>query len=102
MGDFTQLRQAVESGIIDAYVSERPDALSAQNANPNLKMITLKDGFNTSESDTNIAVGLRKNDPIITKVNKVLDGISKTEQINLMDDMISRQPREETPSTWHH
>lgn len=55
-------------------------------------MITLKDGFNTSESDTNIAVGLRKNDPIITKVNKVLDGISKTEQINLMDDMISRQP----------
>ena len=92
MGDFTQLRQAVESGIIDAYVSERPDALSAQNANPNLKMITLKDGFNTSESDTNIAVGLRKNDPIITKVNKVLDGISKTEQINLMDDMISRQP----------
>ncbi|MGC4388744.1 glutamine ABC transporter substrate-binding protein, partial [Streptococcus suis] len=24
--------------------------------------------------------------------NKVLDGISKTEQINLMDDMISRQP----------
>ena len=32
MGDFNQMRQALESGIIDGYVSERPDAISAENA----------------------------------------------------------------------
>ena len=26
MGDFAQMRQALESGVIDAYVSERPEA----------------------------------------------------------------------------
>ena len=29
MGDFAQMRQALESGVIDAYVSERPEALTA-------------------------------------------------------------------------
>ncbi|MFS1663001.1 ABC transporter substrate-binding protein/permease [Streptococcus sp. zg-JUN1979] len=92
MGDFNQLRQAVLSGVVDAYVSERPDAISAQNANPNLKMINLTDGFSTAESDTNIAVGLRKDDSRITEVNKVLAGISKTQQDDLMDEMITIQP----------
>ena len=33
MGDFAQMRQALESGVIDAYVSERPEALTAESAN---------------------------------------------------------------------
>ncbi|MBY5035442.1 ABC transporter substrate-binding protein/permease [Streptococcus gallolyticus] len=92
MGDFNQLRQAVESGIIDAYVSERPDATSAQNANPKLKMVELTEGFATSESDTNIAVGMRKDDTLINQVNQVLTTISHDEQIKLMDKMIASQP----------
>lgn len=92
MGDFNQLRQAVESGIIDAYVSERPDATSAQNANPKLKMVELTTGFATSESDTNIAVGMRKDDTRMAQVNKVLAAISHDDQIKLMDKMIASQP----------
>ncbi|VPC67861.1 ABC transporter-amino acid transport; amino acid-binding protein/permease protein [Streptococcus pneumoniae] len=30
MGDFAQMRQALEAGVIDAYVSERPEALTAE------------------------------------------------------------------------
>ncbi len=30
MGDFSQIRQALESGIIDAYVSERPEGRTAE------------------------------------------------------------------------
>lgn len=80
MGDFNQMRQALESGIIDGYVSERPDAISAENANSDFKMISFEEGqgFSTSESDTAIAVGLRKDDTeMLAKVNAVLAGISE-------------------------
>ncbi|MFQ6975373.1 MAG: hypothetical protein ACLRSA_07850 [Streptococcus salivarius] len=42
MGDFAQMRQALESGVIDAYVSERPEALTAESANSKFKMIQFK------------------------------------------------------------
>ena len=45
MGDFAQMRQALESGVIDAYVSERPEALTAESANSKFKMIQFKKGF---------------------------------------------------------
>ncbi|HEN7474821.1 TPA: ABC transporter substrate-binding protein/permease [Streptococcus agalactiae] len=92
MGDFNQLRQAVESGVVDAYVSERPDATSAQTANPKLKMIELHQGFKTSDADTNISVGMRKGDNRINQVNQVLESISRDKQIALMDKMIKEQP----------
>lgn len=94
MGDFNQLRQAVESGVIDAYVSERPDATSAQTANKKLKMVELTEasGFKTSESDTAIAVGMRKNDARIGQVNTVLASISSSARLKLMDKMITEQP----------
>ncbi|WP_288624203.1 ABC transporter permease subunit [uncultured Streptococcus sp.] len=95
MGDFNQMRQALESGIIDGYVSERPDAISAENANSDFKMISFEEGqgFSTSESDTAIAVGLRKDDTeMLAKVNAVLAGISEDERLELMDKMIEEQP----------
>lgn len=95
MGDFNQMRQALESGIIDGYVSERPDAISAENANSDFKMVAFEDGkgFATSKSDTAIAVGLRKNDTeTLAKVNAVLASISDDDRLALMDDMIEKQP----------
>ncbi len=97
MGDFAQMRQALESGVIDGYVSERPDAISAQNANSNFKMIAFADGkgFKVSESDTAIAVGLRKDDTVtLNTVNQVLATISESDRLKLMDDMINKQPDE--------
>ena len=99
MGDFNQMRQALESGIIDGYVSERPDAISAENANSDFKMIAFEEGkgFSTSESDTAIAIGLRKNDTeTLAKVNSVLATISEDERLNIMDNMIEKQPSDNT------
>ena len=45
MGDFAQMRQALESGVIDGYISERPEALTAEAANSYFKMIQFKKGF---------------------------------------------------------
>lgn len=92
MGDFSQMRQALESGIIDAYLSERPEGITAENANPSFKMLTLEKGFEVSESDAATAVGMRKDDSRMAQVNQVLETISEQDQVALMDEMIAKQP----------
>ncbi|MER0123567.1 ABC transporter substrate-binding protein/permease [Streptococcus sp. ZJ93] len=99
MGDFSQIRQALEAGIIDAYVSERPEARTAQEANPAFKMVELTTGFETQAEDVTIAVGMRKDDARIAQVSQVLDVFTEKEQLALMDDMIENQPVEKSETT---
>ncbi|BCP60454.1 ABC transporter substrate-binding protein/permease [Streptococcus parasuis] len=95
MGDFSQIRQALEADVIDAYVSERPEGRTAEAANKAFKMVELTDGFETNTEDVTIAVGMRKDDTRITQVNEVLAAFSESDQIALMDNMIENQPVEE-------
>jgi len=96
MGDFAQMRQALEAGVIDAYVSERPEALTAESANAKFKMIQPEPGFKTGEEDTSIAIGLRKDDERISQINASIETITKEEQVALMDRMIKEQPVQAT------
>lgn len=96
MGDFSQMRQALLSGVIDGYVSERPEAMSAETANSKFKMINLQTGFEVSEADASIAVGMRKDDNRLGKVNDILATISDQDRLTLMDKMIADQPVEES------
>jgi putative lysine transport system substrate-binding protein len=93
MESFPAMRVALESGIIDGYVSERPEGVSAEAANPNFKMVEFKDGFKTSDDDTAVAVGLKKGSDLTDKINKILAGISEEQQKAIMDKplKISRQ-----------
>jgi putative lysine transport system substrate-binding protein len=95
MDNFTAIRVALESGMIDGYVSERPEGISAETANQNFKMIEFKDGFNTSDDDTAVAVGVAKGSDITEKINKILEGISEEEQTAIMDTVIKNQPATE-------
>ncbi len=92
MDNFPAMRVALESGVIDGYVTERPEALSAQMANENFKMVEFKEGFVTSEEDTAIAVGLQKNSDLKDKINETLKGISEEDRLKIMDDAIKNQP----------
>ena len=92
MGDFAQMRQALESGVIDGYISERPEALTAESANSKFKMIQFKKGFEVGEEDATIAIGMKKGDTRIDQVNAALAKISSEDQVKLMDDMIKKQP----------
>lgn len=92
MDNFPAMRVALESGVIDGYVSERPEAVSASSANENFAMVEFKDGFVTSDDDTSIAVGLAKGSQLTTKINEVLAGISADEQTKIMDAAIKNQP----------
>lgn len=92
MDSFPAMRVALESGVIDGYVSERPEGISASSANENFKMIAFKDGFVTSEEDTSIAVGLKKGSELTGKINQILAGISEDERTSMMDASIKNQP----------
>jgi putative lysine transport system substrate-binding protein len=92
MDNFPAMRVALESGIIDGYVSERPEGVSASTANDNYVMVEFEDGFKTSADDTAIAVGLKKGSDLTDKINEILAGISEEERTSIMDTAIKNQP----------
>lgn len=92
MDNFPAMRVALESGIIDGYVSERPEAVSATAANENFAFVEFEDGFITSPDDTAIAVGLAKGSDLTEKINEILAGISEEERQEIMDAAILNQP----------
>lgn len=95
MKDFSAMRVALESGTIDGYVSEKPEGISVTSANPNVKMIEFKgtNGFKTNPEDTDLAIGLRKNDPDRVKINTALAKISQSERDKIMDNAVNEQPK---------
>ncbi len=92
MDNFPAMRVALESGIIDGYVSERPEGISASSANKNFTFVEFKDGFVTSDEDTAIAVGVVKGSKLTEKINEILAGISEEERQSIMDTAIKNQP----------
>ncbi|KEF37846.1 amino acid ABC transporter substrate-binding protein, PAAT family [Schinkia azotoformans MEV2011] len=92
MDNFPAMRVALESGIIDGYVSERPEAVSASSANEKFAFVEFTEGFDTSDDDTAIAVGLAKGSELTPKINEILAGISEEERTSIMDTAIKNQP----------
>lgn len=95
MTDFTAMRVALESGIIDGYISERPEGISATAANSNFAMVIFDEGqgFEASDDDVAIAVGIKKgSSELVSSINDVLKTISEEERIELMDNAIKTQP----------
>lgn len=95
MDDFPAMRVALESGIIDAYVSERPEGVSAVAANPAFAMVQFAagKGFATSDDDVAVAVGLKKGQAdLIQKIDAILAGISEAQRTEIMDTAIKNQP----------
>ncbi|MGE7024167.1 transporter substrate-binding domain-containing protein [Solibacillus cecembensis] len=92
MDNFPAMRVAIESGVIDGYIAERPEAISAAAANENFTYSVLEDGFDVEEADVSIAVGVRKDYDLTDKINEILKGISEEERQKLMEAAIANQP----------
>lgn len=92
MEDFPTMRVSLESGMIDGYVSERPEGISASAANDNFVMVEFEDGFEASDEDVAIAAGVEKNSELREKINEILKGISEEERTRIMDEAILNQP----------
>lgn len=93
MDSFPTMMTALMSGSIDAYVSERPAALSAVASNPELTFVSFDEnnGFQTNTEDTAVAVGLRKGSSLATPINGALAEISEAERQTVMAEMIETQ-----------
>mgnify|MGYP003611351527 FL=1 len=97
MENFPAMIVALNSGKIDGYVSERPGAMAAETANPNLKYITFEKGkgFEYSNEEVDVAVGLKKgNTDLKDQIDKILAGITEEERQKIMEDAIKNQPLE--------
>ena len=94
MEDFSAMRVALESGIIDGYVSERPEAVSAAAANENFTFVqfSAEAGFQVSDEDVAVSVGVKNESPeLVEKINKILAEISDEERSKIMDEAIANQ-----------
>lgn len=102
LASFPTMITSVLSGGSDAYISERPGAMAATAANSDLTYIGFEDGagFDTSEVNTSIAVGLRQDSPLLEPVNLALSTISQAERDQLMEDMVELNDRGESAGFW--
>lgn len=91
MESFPVIRVAVQSGKADAYIAEKPEGEAVKAANIGLKMIELTDGFEASVEDTQVSVGLRKDSEYKEEVNKVIEGITEEQRIQIMTEVQSYQ-----------
>jgi len=93
--NFTSMRVALQSGMIDGYVSERPEGISASSANDQFAMVEFTDGFVADEEETAVAVGLAKDSELTEEINAILAEISEEERQEIMDNAIKNQPAAE-------
>lgn len=91
---FPAMIVALQSGKIDGYVSERPGAVSAQEANPDLTFVEFAEGagFAASPEDVAVAVGLKKDSDLTEKINAILAGIDNETRQKMMDEAVANQP----------
>jgi len=92
LDDFPTMIVALTSGRIDAYVSERPGAISAAATNPDIMYVAPDPGFSYEPDDAAIAIGMQKGSPLNADINKILSGISKAERERLMENAVLTQP----------
>ncbi len=95
MKDFPSMIVAVDTQKIDGYISEKPGAISAVAANPDLTYVTFAEGqgFTYTNDDVSIAVAAKKGSTeLIGKINTILSGISQDERNQWMDAAVKNQP----------
>ena len=91
---FPAMIVALTSGKIDGYISERPGAVSAQEANPDLTFVEFSEGngFVANPEDVAVAVGLVKGSDLTEKINAILAGIDNETRQTMMDEAVANQP----------
>ncbi|MDR2834447.1 MAG: ABC transporter permease subunit [Streptococcaceae bacterium] len=103
--DFSSMRVALLAGSIDAYVAEQPEGMTAENANPNFKMIQFADGkgFTLDPSQTMVSIGVRKNDENLASMNEWLATFTTADREALMKEMVKVQPEvgNESNKPWY-
>lgn len=88
--DFSSMVAAVNAGKIDGYISEKPAALVAVHTNTSLECVEFEKGkgFEFSQDETAIAIGVKKGSNLREKINSALGKISEETRTYLMNKAI--------------
>ena len=92
MKDFPTMIVALGSGAIDGYIAEEPGAIADCAANSEFTYIHLVNnttGFTITDlSNVTLAVGLKKNSPLLEQVNGYLNTLTNETKAGLMQNAI--------------
>lgn len=92
MRSFSVMRVSLQSGRLDAYVSEIPEAISATNAISEFTYVTLDPSFDVPAEDATISIGVKKDSPLLEQINDALSNISPEDREKIMEEAIENQP----------
>jgi putative lysine transport system substrate-binding protein len=82
------------SGKSDAVVVDRPTAIAAQYANPDLMILDLSEGdFEVEPGDVNMGIGVKKgNTELLNEINAVVSTITEDDIEAMMKEAVAKQP----------
>ena len=87
---------ALTSGKVELVATDKPTAMAAVYANPNLVMLDFAggQGFKVSQEEVEmgIAVAKGKSNDLLAKINKALGELSAADRNKLMETAIKSQP----------
>jgi len=94
MEDFPQMRVALQSGVIDGYIAEVPEAMSIEMAMPDLVSVHFDEGkgFKISGDENTIAAGLKKGSELKGQIDEVLKILTEEDRQEIMTQAVKNQP----------
>lgn len=94
MKTFNVMTISTRAGAVDGYVAEDPGAQADVRGNPDLTYIQFEEGqgFQATEEERSIAIGLQKGSPLVEQVNAILAELDAETRAQMMTDAIARMP----------
>ena len=89
--EFADLLIALKSGAIDGYIAEEPTALAiclSEESLDYLHFVNNDTGFEATDADTGIAVGLKKGSELTARINDALATVTTEQRAALMEQMV--------------
>lgn len=85
----------LSTGKCDVVVTDRPTAMAALIAYPDFKLLDFsgtEGAFEVSDEDIHIGISLKKDSSLTVEINKLLDGFTENDYVEMMNEAISVQP----------
>ena len=95
MSDYDSMIAALQNGEIDGYLAEFPVARANCEKYDGFTYVNLvnnETGFETEESQSQVAIAMKTDSPLTKTVNDVLKELSEKERDKLMQKCIDKQP----------
>lgn len=102
MATFPEMTVALNAKSIDGYVAEEPGAIADCASNPSLTYVHLENnvtGFDASEEDTQIAIGMRYDYEHKNAINNVILSLTQEDKLTIMQEAVDYSDDNTTESS---